>query len=239
MAKAKRSTARVAKKPEIAAVRQVKQAVKELQNFYQLGHKVLEADKSNPRKGTYSLGVSVEIAARIGRSRDYVDKARKFASTYTKAELDELCRLKRPDGMPLGPRHVIGLLRIKNKRDRKRFQRKAVVEGWSTRQVAAEISKLLSTGGSGGRRPKTPKTVDDALIQVQTMTNRWSRWYAGFDPQADNGKDLDKSRIGLDDLPEPIRKQLKSSARQIEKLKDAVIKELGTSASRAQSKRSR
>jgi len=171
MAKAKRNTTRVAKKPGIAAVRQVKQAVKELQNFYQLGHKVLKADQKNPHKNKYSLGVSVEIAARIGRSRDYVDKARKFASTYTKAELDELCRLRRPDGMPLGPRHVIGLLRIKNKRDRKRFQRKAVVEGWSTRQVAAEISKLLSTGGSGGRRPKTPKTVDDALMQVLTMSS--------------------------------------------------------------------
>ena len=226
MAKAKRSTTRVAKKPGIAAVRQVKQAVKELQNFYQLGHKVLKADQKNPHKNKYSLGVSVEIAARIGRSRDYVDKARKFASTYTKAELDELCRLRRPDGMPLGPRHVIGLLRIKNKRDRKRFQRKAVVEGWSTRQVAAEISKLLSTGGSGGRRPKTPKTVDDALIQVQTMTNRWCRWYAGFDRQQDDEQEQDKNRIGLDDLPEPIRKQLKSSARQIQKLKKAVEEEL-------------
>ena len=135
-------------------------------------------------------------------------------------------------GMPLGSRHVVGLLRIKNKRDRKRLQRKAVVEGWSTRQVAAEISKLLSTGGSGGRRPKTPKTVDDALMQVQTMTNRWSRWYAGFDSQQDDEQKQDTSRIELDDLPEPIRKQLKSSARQIQKLKTAVEEELKPSALR-------
>jgi hypothetical protein len=232
MAKAKRRTRRVAKKPGTATARQVKQAIKELQDLYQLGLEVLEADKSNPRKRAYSLGVSVEIAARIGRSRDYVDKARKFASTYTKADLKELCRLRRPDGMPLGPRHVIGLLRIKNKRDRKRIQRKAVVEGWSTRQVAAEISKLLNTGGLGGRRPKTPKTVDDALMQVQTMTNRWSRWFTGFDRRQNDEQEQDTSRIGLDDLPEPIRKQLKSSARQIQKLKTAVEEELKPSTSR-------
>ena len=129
MAKAKRSTTRVTKKYQTATVRQVKQAIQELRDFYQLGHEVREADQNNPRRGTYSLGVTVEIATRIGMARDYVDKARKFASTYTEPEFEELCKLGRPDGMPLGPRHVIGLLRIKDKRRRKQYQRKAVLEG--------------------------------------------------------------------------------------------------------------
>jgi hypothetical protein len=114
MAKRKKSTSRATKKPK--SVRRPEQAVKELRKFYQLGRDVLAADQENPRKGKYSLGVSVEFASKIGMARDYIDKARKFASKYTKSEFEELCVLKRPDGMPLRPRHVIGLLRITDKR---------------------------------------------------------------------------------------------------------------------------
>ena len=107
MAKRKRSKSQTTKKTGSA-----EQRVQELREFYELGLKVLKADQNNPRRGTYSLGVTVEFAERIGMARDYVDKARKFASTYTDAEFEELCSQRRPDGMPLGPRHVIGLLRI-------------------------------------------------------------------------------------------------------------------------------
>ena len=149
MAKRKKSTLRTTKK--LKSARRPDQAVQELRKFYQLGLDVLVADQENPRKGTYSLGVSVEFAARIDMARDYIDKARKFASKYTESEFEELCAMKRPDGMPLGPRHVVGLLRITDKRKRKQLQRKAVLESWSTRKVAAEVSKLLGTAGSGGR----------------------------------------------------------------------------------------
>ena len=226
MAKTKRSKTRVTKKPQTAAVRQIRHAVQELREFYELGNEVLEADEKNPRRGTYSLGVTMEFANRIGMARDYVDKARKFASTYTETDFEELCKLRGPDGMPLGPRHVIGLLRIKNKRQRKQIQRRAVSEGWSTRRIPLEISKFLGTGSSGGRRPKSPQVIDDALMQVLTMTKRWGRWYEGFDSKKRKEKDLEKSRIEVEDLPDSVRKHLKSVTGQIQKLKKAVEEEL-------------
>lgn len=64
MAKRKKSTSRATKKAK--SVRRPEQAVNELRKFYQLGRDVLAADQKNPRKGKYSLGVSVEIATKIG-----------------------------------------------------------------------------------------------------------------------------------------------------------------------------
>jgi len=226
MAITKRSNPQATKRPQSTAAQQAKQAVQELREFYKLGQKVLKKDRKNPLKRKYSWGVTVEIAKEIGMARDYVDKSRKFASTYTKAEFEELCRLRRPDGIPLGPRHVIGLLRIKNKRQRERLQRRAAIEGWSTRRIPLEVSKLLGTAGSGGRRPKSPQVIDDALMQVLTMTKRWGRWYEGFDSKKRKEKDLEKSRIEVEDLPDSVRKHLKSVSGQIQKLKDAVKEEL-------------
>ena len=235
MAKRKKSTSRATKRPKSAP--QTKQAVKELHKFYQLGLDVLAADKENPQKRKYSLGVTVKFATRIGMSRDYVDKSRKFASSYTNAEFKELCTLRRPDGMPLRPRHIIGLLRIKDKRQRKRLQRKAAIEGWSTRRVAAEVSKLLGTAGSGGRQAKAPVDVDEALSQIITMTNRWGRWFAGFDSTGRKNKTAVESRIEVDDLPDSVCKSLKRASGQIQKLKMAVEQELKPSTSARTKKR--
>ena len=63
-------------------------------------------------------------------------------------------------------------------------------------------------------------------MQVVTMTNRWSRWYEGYDPKKRKEKNLEKSRIEVDDFPESVRKQLGSVTRLIRKLKAAVEEEL-------------
>ena len=224
MAKRKKSTTRTMTKRKTP--RRPDPAVKKLRKFYKLGLDVLAADKVNPQKGKYSPGVSKKFATQVGKARDFVDKSRVFASKYTVTEFKELCALRRPDGKPLGPRHVIGLLRIKIKQKRKRLQRKAAIEGWSTRRVAAEVSKLLGTAGSGGRQAKVPADTEEALSQIITMTNRWERWFGGFDPEQRKRKNLEKSRVEVDDLPEAVHKQLKSAMKQIQKLKEVVEKEL-------------
>ncbi len=213
----------------------VRQAVQELRDFYHLGQEVLEADRKNPRKGTYSLGVTMEFAERIGTSRDYIDKARKFAQSYSNREFQQLCKLRREqDGMPLGRCHMIALLRIKNKRQREKFQREAAANDWSTRVLTREISKLLGTGSSGGRKSVIAANVEDALDQINTMTKRWERWYAGYDSA--KGKAESKERQLLaEDLPDPVGKLLKSASKQIAKLKKAVQEEMETASKRRRS----
>ena len=64
------------------------------------------------------------------------------------------------------------------------------------------------------------------MRQIVTMTNRWERWFGGFDPEQRKRKNLEKSRVEFDDLPETVRKQLGSVMKQTRKLKEAVEEEL-------------
>jgi hypothetical protein len=189
-----------------------RQAVKELRNYYQLGLEVLDADRKNPNKRTYSKHVSQDFADRLGVGRDYVDKARQFASSYTEAQLEELCSLRRPDGLPLGRRHAVALLSVKDKRQRRSLQRRAAEEGWGTRRLGEEITVLQGSGSSGGRRPRGPDSVEDAVAQVIKMCERWGRWYEGFDITAD------EDSISLKDLPKPVREALMRATAEIKTL---------------------
>src|SRR4051794_8282660 len=47
-----------------------------------------------------------EISEREGLRLDNVRRARQFARTYSEKELDDLCRLRNPAGMPLSWGHV-------------------------------------------------------------------------------------------------------------------------------------
>lgn len=113
----------------------VRQAIQELRDFFKLGREVLTADEKNPKKQTYSKEISISFAEQLGKSRDYVDKARQFASSYTEKQFEELCSLRRPDGLPLRRRHLVALLSVENKGERKRLQRKAAKEGWGYRRL--------------------------------------------------------------------------------------------------------
>ena len=56
------------------------------------------------------------------------------------------------------------------------------------------------------------------MAQIITMTKRWGRWYKVFDPKKRKEKNLEKSRIEVDDFQDSVRKQLKSATGQIQKL---------------------
>ena len=200
---------------------QVRQAVKKLRAYYQLGQKVLEADEKNPKRGAYSKGVTIKIAKRIGKARDYVDKARQFASKYTEDQLDDLCAQRRPDGLPLGRRHLVALLSVKDKRQRKRLQRMAAEEGWGTRRLGEEITALQGSQSSGGRRPRRPESVAGALAQIVTMGERWGRWYEGFEREEDK-----TAGVSLENLPKPIRVRMAAVAAEIKKLEVAAQRHL-------------
>ena len=220
MAKKKRRRPAAATKSKGKAT-DVGQAVKELRNYYQLGLDVLAADEKNPRKRMYSKGVSMAFATRIGKARAYVDKARQFAATYTEKQLDELCSLRRPDGMPLGRRHVVALLSVKDKRQRKRLQRRAAEEGWGTRRLGEEITVIQGSGSSGGRRPRAPDSVDDALAQIVKMSDRWRRWYGGFERE-----EGDTTGVSLEDLPKPVRERMAAVTAEVKKLEQAAQRHL-------------
>jgi hypothetical protein len=218
MAKKKRQSS-AAKKPAGESVK-VRQAVQELRDYYQLGLDVLKADRKNPNKRTYSKGVSLEFAERIGKARDYVDKARQFVSKYTEKQFEELCSLRRPDGMPLGRRHVVALLSVEDKRQRTRLQRMAAKEGWGTRRLGDEITAVQGSRSSGGRRPRGPESIVGALVQIVKMSESWGKWCRGF--ESEQGGD----GISVNDLPPSIKTKLMGVSSEMKKLKDTTERQL-------------
>ena len=159
----------------------------------------------------------VDMVEKVGMSGDYIHKARNFAATYTPRQFETLKDLRRPDGMPLGRRHIIMLMRIKNKSLRNKYQRWAASKGWSITEIAAEVSKLFGRpGGAGGRKPQRAVDVDGALMQIVKMTDHWGRWYDAYVPFEDATED---EQVVLDDLPNATREQLRLVTQQIDELK--------------------
>jgi hypothetical protein len=228
MAKKMRSTTRTKKRPVTSDPR-INRAVKKLEQFYRLGQKVLKNDDANPRKQIHSPGVIVDMVDEVGMSGDYIHKARNFAATYTPEQFQELIELRRPDGMPLGRRHIIMLMRIKDKRRRNRYQRLAADKGWSINQIAAEVSKLFKQpGGAGGRKPQRAVDVDGALMQIVKMTDHWGRWYDAYVPKRETSKKSESKneQVVLSDLPPAVQQQLKSVTQQINALKAKAERKL-------------
>ncbi|MCH7725987.1 MAG: hypothetical protein IH991_05830 [Planctomycetes bacterium] len=98
---------------------------------------------------------------------------------------------------------------------------------------------IQGSRSSGGRRPRGPDSIADALAQIVKMSERWGRWYEGYDSTERKDKAPAKNRIEVDDLPESIGKSLKRVSGQIRKLKMAVEQELKPSTSSARTRKRR
>ena len=91
-----------------------------------------------------------KLGEESGHGADNMRKSRVFAAKYTANQLDELCKLRTPVGMPLPWRHVRQLLMLTPGEGRDSLQRKAAERGWSLEDLVAAIPKKY-----GGRRRAT------------------------------------------------------------------------------------
>jgi hypothetical protein len=122
--------------------------------------------------------------------------------------------------MPLGRKHVVLLLSVKDKRQRARLQRRAAEEGWGTRRLGEEITALQGSQSSGGRRPRGPVSVEDAVAQIFKMCERWGRWYAGLE------REKDEAVVSLNDLPKSVSDRLANATTTIKELQRAAQRQL-------------
>src|SRR3954469_12398076 len=105
------------KRPDPAA-----EAESRLRHLHAVGR---EALARFPVGAAIDPGTIHEIAEREGLRLDNVQRARQFARTYSEKELDELCRLRNPGGMPLSWGHIRRLVSIPNKARRSALQKRA------------------------------------------------------------------------------------------------------------------
>jgi hypothetical protein len=174
--------------------------VQRLREFHALGKQVLQVyEASEPlASGSRRRGVAQTFDRRLGLKRDQVDKARQFAAMYSDEEVDALCELvNRSDRGQITKSHVIRLLAVPSKRRRDKLAKLVVREQWTVQRLGAEITKE-GKSSKGGRRPKRPANVEEALGQIQQMVRQWGRWE---EMMSDDGG---ASRVGIKDLPDAV-----------------------------------
>lgn len=140
------------------------------------------------------------------------------STAHTVAEFKELCKLRRPDGKPIGWGHVTKLLTIPvaDKGLRKKLQARAAKEGWTARRLNDEIQGNYESESSGiGRRWSLPTSKQQALRQISQRSQQWLRWFEGLE---------NAQGISVDDLPDDVQTRLKAAVRAIRKLEGAATK---------------
>lgn len=141
-----------------------------------------EANRQNEGDGK----LSVEHLASIYRVNQHtLRKDRDFAERFSEEELDELCRLRRENGLPLHWGYVPTLLSAGSKTNRRKYLRLAVRENLSVAQlrheIQAERKRDLQTkprgkkppsaerlAKPGGRPLKQPKDLDSGWLQIES-----------------------------------------------------------------------
>jgi hypothetical protein len=152
----------------------VTEAEVQLRAYHALGRKVLER-----LQGSQLDAVTLQrLDKETGYGFDNLRKTRVFAARYTARQLDELCRLRTPQGMPLPRRHVRQLLMLPPGEDRDSFQRKAAEGGWSLEEMTAKIPGKVrrhQTQREGGRAFLGPRGLADGLRRVKRHGDEWLR----------------------------------------------------------------
>lgn len=117
-----------------------------------------------------------EFADQQAISQTTIRKVRSFAREYTAKELDELCRLRKPDGMPFHFGYIPYFLCAHAKKDRQKIQRQAAKNGWTAPEVHVAIQQMHGGRRGGGGRPmKKPATAEAGLARITADGRLWAR----------------------------------------------------------------
>ncbi len=198
--------------PWKATKRDVNLAMKQLRTMYAIGQQAMKQKGS--RKKTYGKILVTKLAGKRSMSASDVLVARQFAERYTGEELEELIDMCQAAGYPLGKSHVVKLITVRNKRDRKRLQKKCIQEGWSARTLQASLNRRYGKRRPGGAKLHPPRSVDDAKTKIADLCGKLLDFHEAMkaaDPESDG-------ECGLSDLPVGLRKQLGSTMTQVRKL---------------------
>ncbi|MDP6556469.1 MAG: hypothetical protein QGG71_17495 [Pirellulaceae bacterium] len=201
------------KRPD-AVTERTNQAIAKLKGYYDLGKRALKLSSSSG--GIHAPGVIIQLVKDTGENRATINKCRQFADQYTPAEFKDLCKLRRPDGKPIGWGHVTKLMTVpvEHKKLRKRLQTQAAKEGWTARHLNDQIQGEYESEWSGmGRKWSLPTSDQQALQQISQRSQQWLRWYEGLE----NAKE-----VSVKDLPDEVQNRLKAVVREIRKMEVAV-----------------
>lgn len=186
--------------------------IAQLKRYYRIGKRALK--QTEAAGGKFARGVIASLAEEEGLPPSTVEKCRQLAQRFEQEDFDELCRLRRTDGEPIGWGHVTRLITVKNARSRQSLVRKVAENDWSVKRLDDEIHKSRKPKQTRGSTHAKPKTTKEAYGQIASMCDQWLRWAGDFATEPKEGE----RGVWLEDMPEDLQKKLKSVERAMEKL---------------------
>lgn len=140
----------------------------------------------------YELGIRANTDDRP--TRDWAEReqltehtmrrARKFAREFTAEQLDRLCGLRRPNGLPLQWNHVVYLLTVENPAERLQWAEKAAKLGWTAPVLHGHIKASRGARVGHGRTIQLPRTLEEGLEQLARDADLWIKRSEVVIPQA-------------------------------------------------------
>ncbi len=111
-----------------------------------------------------------EFAAERGVSLSGLRWEKRFASRYTRRQVESLCRLRRPNGLPLHWGHVMYLLGIADLAQRRELERRAAEHGWTAPELRDAIPDEFrhKTWPGHGRPLRKPRSPSAGLRQLRS-----------------------------------------------------------------------
>lgn len=194
------------------------EAEAQLRGYHALGRKALALvkDGRTDPEGRRKLG------EQSGHCTDDIRKAQVFASSYTAEQLDELCKLRTPKGMPLPWRHLRRLLMVPPGETRDTLQREATEGGWSMEELVAAIPdevRQKQTSRGGGRAFHEPRTLADRLRQIEQYSEEWLRRFGSKDWVGEEWLDGEAGAAG----PDGSKARLTSAQEALRKVRELVV----------------
>ena len=159
-----------------------------LQRYYRIGLDAREV----PLNATKRLR---GLTAKLNRDRgdmpklnsDTLLKSRRFVERLSdEASLTLLSQRREKQGTPLSWTHVRQLVSVEDDDRRYQLLQDAVERGWSTVQLIEAIQLCEGRtirGGAGGRPPSKPDSMEESLLRLQRLSEKWLALYESVDAE--------------------------------------------------------
>ena len=180
----------------------------------------------------------------LGLNRETLAKARTFAAPerggFSDEEFEELCDDCCQGGFALSQSHAIRLLRVPEKKERRKLQLLAIKHRWTKSMLEDAILARKSRRSRGGRRLRIPGSRVQLLLQIEGLCESWARWHGaitnvdkkrpkrhGRPAELPQDKKSPKRRVRLAELPQEVQECIEKIRGDVEELQNTVHEALG------------
>jgi hypothetical protein len=147
-----------------------KRMLDNIRERYARGREALRAEREDPAMTT------TEFATARGVPVQQIRRDKQFAEQFSLKDVERVCQLWQPDGMPLQWGHIAKVLAV-DPGERLMWLKRAAEHGWPADVRSRQIVKDRGARSGHGRSIQRPPTVEDGLDQLARDGDLWLRRY--------------------------------------------------------------